>query len=156
MRRLFIRLLIAAPFLVLAFLLAIQLVPYGRGHTNPAVVAEPQWPSAESRALAERACFDCHSNETVWPAYASIAPMSWLVQRDVDEGREKLNFSAWGQAGGEGEEIEEMAEVVEEGEMPPRSYLLLHAEARLTAAEQAALVDALAALAGQRVSQREP
>jgi len=61
--------------------------------------------------MARRACFDCHSNETVWPWYSSIAPVSWLVQRDVDEGREKLNFSDWKGAGGErGKRAEEIAE----------------------------------------------
>ena len=57
-----------------------QVVPYGRNHTNPAVVYEPDWDSPETRALAERACFDCHSNETTWPWYSTIAPISWLTQ----------------------------------------------------------------------------
>ena len=78
-----------------AIFLLIQLIPYGRDHTNPAVVAEPAWDLPETRALAVRACFDCHSNETIWPWYSNVAPISWLVQRDVDEGREKLNFSEW-------------------------------------------------------------
>ena len=76
-------------------LLAIQLVPYGRGHRNPALRSEPPWDSPATRELARQACFDCHSNETQWPAYASIAPASWLVQHDVDEGRAALNFSEW-------------------------------------------------------------
>ena len=76
-------------------LLLIQLVPYGRDHTNPRVIAEPTWDSAKTRATAVIACFDCHSNETKWPWYSNIAPMSWLVQRDVDEGREHMNLSEW-------------------------------------------------------------
>jgi hypothetical protein len=76
-------------------LLLIQLVPYGRDHDNPPVQSEPPWDSPDTRALARQACFDCHSNETEWPAYANIAPVSWLVQRDVDEGRAVLNFSEW-------------------------------------------------------------
>ena len=56
----------------------IQLVRFGRNHTNPPVAQEPSWDSTETRALAERACFDCHSNETVWPWYSNIAPVSWL------------------------------------------------------------------------------
>ena len=79
----------AFPFL----LLAIQFVPYGRAHTNPPVTAEPAWDSAETRELARRACFDCHSNETAWPSYTSISPASWLAQRHVNEGRRELNFS---------------------------------------------------------------
>ncbi len=80
---------------VLGTLLAIQLVPYGRDHGNPPVTGEPTWDAPETRTLAKQACFDCHSNETEWPAYASIAPAPWLVQRDVNQGRAVLNFSEW-------------------------------------------------------------
>jgi mono/diheme cytochrome c family protein len=125
-------------------LLVIQLVPYGRDHTNPPVVAEPAWDSAHTRELAVRACFDCHSNETVWPWYSNVAPMSWLVQRDVDEGRETLNFSEWDRP----QEAEEAAETVREGSMPPSQYLLTHPEARLSDAELSALAAGLAATLG--------
>jgi hypothetical protein len=112
--------------------LAIQLVPYGRDHTNPPVQSEPNWDSPETRALAKTACFDCHSNETAWGRwYESIAPASWLVQRDVDEGREHLNFSEWDQ-GGKPRELGEVAEVVARDRMPPTQYLLLHPEAKMT------------------------
>ena len=73
----------------------VQFVPYGGDHTNPRVTQEPVWDRPQTRMLAVRACFDCHSNETVWPWYSNIAPMSWLIQRDVDEGRRKLNYSEW-------------------------------------------------------------
>jgi hypothetical protein len=126
------------------FLLA-QLVPYGRNHANPPVVQEPTWPSTEVRALAVRACFDCHSNETKWPWYTNVAPMSWLVQKDVDEGRSKLNFSEWGR--GE-QEFEEAAETVREGEMPPLVYLPLHPEASLSEAEKSTLITGLTAMGG--------
>ena len=116
---------------------AMQAVPYGRDHANAAVVAEPAWDSPETRALAVRACYDCHSNETVWPAYASIAPVSWLVQHDVDEGREHLNFSEWNRPQ---EDAVEAAEHTADGSMPPDAYTWLHPEARLTAAERDALV----------------
>ena len=76
---------------LLLLLAAAQLVPYGRDHDNPPVVAEPAWGSPATRELARRACFDCHSNETQWPWYSNIAPLSWLIQRDVDEGRDELN-----------------------------------------------------------------
>jgi mono/diheme cytochrome c family protein len=123
----------------------IQLIPYGHNHTNPSVVQEPTWDSPETRALAKRACFDCHSNETTWPWYSSIAPVSWLVQRDVTEGRSRLNFSTWGQ--GE-QEADEIARVINEGEMPPSFYLPLHPNARLTPAEKADLVKGLEATIG--------
>jgi mono/diheme cytochrome c family protein len=130
---------------VIILFLLIQLVPYGRDHTNPPVVAEPAWDSPQTRALAQRACFDCHSNETVWPWYSNVAPVSWLVQRDTIEGRQKLNFSTWGT--GE-QETEEMYETVAEGEMPPPVYLITHPEARLTAAEKQALLSGIKATFG--------
>jgi len=124
-----------------ALVLLIQLVPYGRQHANPPVIQEPQWDSPKTRELAQKACFDCHSNETVWLWYSNVAPVSWLVQRDVDEGREKLNFSDWGRA----REKDEIIEVIQEGEMPMPIYLIMHPEARLTSTEKEALISGLQA-----------
>ena len=121
-------------------LLLIQLLPYGRDHTNPKVVAEPPWDSAKTRATAVIACFDCHSNETKWPWYSNIAPMSWLVQRDVDEGRKHMNLSEWTQGQGFA-----AAAMVEADEMPPFQYLLAHPEARLSDADKAAFIQGLSA-----------
>jgi hypothetical protein len=122
--------------------IGIQLVPYGRNHTNLPVLTAPHWDSQRTRDLFTRACADCHSNETVWPWYSNIAPMSWLVQRDVDEGREKLNISS-----GSGE-AHEAAETVLESEMPLRPYLLLHPEANLTTSEKQELIQGLLATFG--------
>ena len=130
-----------------AFAAAIQLVPYGRDHSNPPVTAEPQWDSAATRDLAKRACFDCHSNETVWPWYSHVAPVSWLLQRDVEEGRSKLNFSEWDKPQ---KEADEAAKEVREGEMPPWFYLPTHPEARLTDAEKQALIAGLEATVGTK------
>lgn len=116
---------------------AIQLVPYGRAHKNPPVTGEPKWDSPRTRELARRTCFDCHSNETRWPWYSWVAPVSWLVQSDVDEGREHLNLSEFDQRRGHAEHA---AEELAEGEMPPWFYLPLHAEARLSDAEKSELV----------------
>ncbi len=124
-----------------ALVLLIQLVPYGRQHANPPVIQEPQWDSPKTRELVQKACFDCHSNETVWLWYSNVAPVSWLVQRDVDEGREKLNFSDWGRA----REKDEIIEVIQEGEMPMPIYLIMHTEARLTSTEKEALISGLQA-----------
>lgn len=123
---------------VLVALLAIQAVPYGRNHTNPPVLAEPAWDSARTREMAKGACFDCHSNETVWPWYSSIAPLSWISVDHVEEGRDELNFSEW-----EGGENGEIAESVIEGSMPPFDYSLLHPAARLSDAETDELVEGL-------------
>ena len=124
---------------------AIQLVPYGRNHVNPPTVSEPSWDSAATRALAKQACFDCHSNETEWPAYARIAPVSWLIQRDVVEGRAVLNFSEWQRPQ---EKSTDTAEELLEGEMPPAMYRLMHAHARLNDADRDRLARGLAKTLG--------
>jgi Haem-binding domain len=136
--------IIIGVIVVVAGFLLIQLVPYGRNHSNPTVVAEPNWDSPQTRELAQRACYDCHSNETVWPWYSNIAPVSWMVQHDTDEGREHLNFSTWGH-GGQGREPDEAIEVLYRGTMPPSAYLLTHPDAKLTAEEKQALLDGLQA-----------
>jgi hypothetical protein len=129
-----------------ALLLLIQLVPYGRKHTNPPPGAGVAWDSPRTLELARRACFNCHSNETEWPWYSSIAPMSWRIQHHVDEGREKLNFTAFDAAGEKMTEAAgEAAETVTKNEMPPQDYLLAHPEARLSADEKRALVAGLEA-----------
>jgi hypothetical protein len=135
---------------LLGALVAIQLVPYGRDHTNPPVTAEPSWDSPQTRALAKQACFECHSNGTEWPAYASIAPASWLVQHDVDEGRAVLNFSEWTRPQ---KEAKEAAQEVREGDMPPTAYKLIHAHARLSAAELDRLARGLTQTLGVAVEQ---
>jgi hypothetical protein len=122
-------------------LLLIQVVPYGRDHTNPQITGEPAWDSPDTRVLAKQACFDCHSNETRWPVYASIAPASWLVQRDVDLGRATLNFSEWTRSN---EEAKEASEAVLEGKMPPSIYTMLHPSVRLTGVDRNRLAQGLA------------
>ena len=130
----------------LGLFLLIQLVPYGRNHNNPPVTQEVQWTSVEAKQIAQRACYDCHSNETTWPWYTNIAPFSWLVQRDVDEGRQQLNFSEWGRGR---QEMREIREVILEGGMPPAQYLVTHPQAALSASERQILVTDLLALGGQ-------
>jgi hypothetical protein len=105
---------------------------------NPPVVSEPTWVNPEAKALAQRACFDCHSNETVWPWYSHIAPVSWLVARDVKEGRSRMNFSNWNT--GRQPRGGELSEVLLQGEMPPAPYLLMHPLARLSETEKQILV----------------
>ena len=100
------RVMLWTGLVVLGIFALIQAVPYGRSHTNPPVTAEAPWDSARTRELAVRACYDCHSNETTWPWYSNVAPMSWLVQRDVDEGRGVLNFSEWDQPQAEAEVVQ--------------------------------------------------
>ena len=139
-------------FSAVILFVVIQFVPFGRDHTNPPVVAEPVWDSPQTRTLFMRACADCHSNETVWPWYSHVAPFSWLVAHDVEEGREHLNISRWGhQKKNEGDEA---AEEVEEGEMPPAIYLPTHPEARLNSDEKAQLIAGLKATFGTKKAHR--
>lgn len=141
----------------IALFVLIQLVPYGRSHTNPQVVAEPKWDSPQIRELAARACFDCHSDESVWPWYSNIAPVSWLIQHDVEDGRRRLNMSEVGvprvrpegnfrpREGGEGREGGGVAGLVRSGQMPPWYFTIMHPNAKLTAAEKETLITGLQA-----------
>lgn len=109
----------------------IQFVPVDR--SNPPVTAEIKVP-AEVKAVLQTACYDCHSNETVWPWYSYIAPISWQVAGHVDHGRGNLNFSEWGLLS-EGERKKmrnEIWEEVEQGDMPLSDYLRMHKDARLS------------------------
>ena len=125
---------------LLGTFVAIQLVPYGRAHTNSPVTGEPPWDTPATRALAKQACFDCHSNETEWPWYSKVAPSSWLLAYDVAAGRSRMNFSEWDtRPTGVGEIIEQ----VSSGEMPPVQYTLAHPETKLEGAQLDAFIAAL-------------
>jgi len=121
---------------LLAILVGIQFVPVDR--SNPPVTQEIVAPQAVKDIL-KRACYDCHSNETQWPWYGHVAPVSLLLANHVEEGREHLNFSEWDQVKDPRHAIEECWEEVEEGEMPLKSYLLLHRSAELSAEDLATL-----------------
>jgi hypothetical protein len=145
MKALSSRMIVRAAAVFFGLFLVMQLVPYGHDQSNPPVVREPVWDSAATREMARRACFDCHSNETVWPWYAAIAPLSWLLYNDVAEGRVKLNFSDWLNGRREGEKTGEIRKEIEEGEMPPFQYRLAHPEARLSEEEKQNLIRGLTA-----------
>lgn len=136
----------------------IQLVPAGRD--NPPALREPAWDSPETRELAVEACFDCHSNATVWPWYARVAPISWVLGYDVTEGREALNFSEWDRhAASETVDpddpfppktlSERIEDEIRNGTMPPGTYQLMHPAARLSEAEKEALIAGLIATVKQ-------
>ncbi len=117
--------------------------------TNP-----PADPSASFEAVAKpprevaaaigRACLDCHSNQTVWPWYSRISPVSWLVAGDVKEGRAKLNFSQWNIYSPEMTRIKlgEICKEVMKGEMPPWYYFPMHPGTKVTPAEVSAICSA--------------
>jgi Haem-binding domain len=125
---------------------AIQFVPYGWWHDNPPVVRDAPWPDAASAGVARQSCYACHSNETDWPLYSYVAPMSWLVRSDVESGRDELNFSDWDRDAGEADDA---VESIETGAMPPDRYTLIHRDASLSAEERAVLVTALLAMADE-------
>lgn len=114
---------------------AIQVATFRR--TNPAVTADIRV-SPEVKAVLRRSCYDCHSNETVWPWYSRVAPVSWLAHRDVTAGRAALNFSDWESLPPEkrSKAKRESAEEVADGEMPPWYYTPLHPHAALSRADK--------------------
>ncbi|MBI4615421.1 MAG: heme-binding domain-containing protein [Planctomycetes bacterium] len=124
----------------------IQLVPYGRGHENPPLRSEPAWDAPRTRELAVRACYDCHSNDVCWPWYSHVAPVSWLVEHDVDEGREDLNFSEWDRPQ---KHAGKAAKETEKGKMPPWFYSAMHRQARLSPTEMEDLSRGLRATLGE-------
>ena len=127
---------------LVVLLVAIQFVPIGRPTPNPDVRREPRWDSPRTRELAARACFDCHSNQTRYPWYSYVAPVSWLVNKDINEARSKMNFSEWDLIQ---RDAAQAPEQIEKGDMPLPIYVPLHPEARLSAEEKAALIHGLEA-----------
>lgn len=120
--------------------IGLQLLPFGKELSNPPVVREPDWDSAATKELAQAACFDCHSNETNWPWYSKVAPVSWLLEYDVTTGRSFFNFSEWE----DGRILpEEFAFVINNNSMPPVKYRIIHPESRLTADQKQVLIQGL-------------
>ena len=135
MRRLILLGLVAG----LAVLLLIQLVPYGRDHSNPPATQAAKFASPQVRQLVADSCNDCHSNLTKWPWYTNVAPASWLVQNDVDGGRKVMNLSEWDKPQ---PELDEIVEAIREGGMPPLKYKIMpnHSAARLSQSEKDRLI----------------
>ena len=122
--------------------LAIQLISTGdpvahRSQPGESEIAAPP----QIKSVLAQACYDCHSNETRWPWYAHIAPVSWLVVHDVSLGRKQLNFSEWRlyYPRTQARKLLWMGRVVRERTMPPWSYRMMHPQARLSGAERAML-----------------
>lgn len=126
---------------VVAVFLLIQLVPYGWDRSNPPVSAPAPWTDPRAEAIARRSCYDCHSNETEWPAYSYVAPMSWLVRKDVEDGRAAMNLSEWD--GDAADAARDADDEIEDGDMPLPNYLRLHSDAELSPEEAALLAEAL-------------
>jgi len=133
------RLVSRALWILVAVLALAQLVPVNRA--NPPGGADVAAPP-EVHAILKRACYDCHSNETVWPWYSYVAPVSWLIARDVREGRGEVNFSIFTQYPDRRRQRKwkEIPEQIEKREMPPWYYTAVHPEARLSEADRATLL----------------
>ena len=135
--------------IALGLLLVVVAIQFYRpARTNPPVdparlVTTTATVPAEVSAVLARSCYDCHSNETRWPWYSAVAPMSWRVIDHVDHGRSHMNFSEWGTypVKKRVELLEKMCDEVREGEMPLKSYLLLHPGARLIEADWKVICD---------------
>jgi mono/diheme cytochrome c family protein len=112
-------------------------------HTNPPVNNTIQWDSPETEKLFRTACMDCHSNETTWPWYSYVAPVSFLIAHDVEEGRDAMNLSTDRRVEGR-----EMIEQIENGKMPKSPYPMLHPEANLSADQKAQLIAGIRATFG--------
>ncbi len=134
--------------LTILVILFIAIQFFGPDRTNPPVEREKtvqaltDIPESVSQIL-QRSCYDCHSNETRWPWYSYVAPVSWLVVKDVQDGRSHLNFSDWAQYSERKVEkaLDEICEEIQEGAMPLKQYLWLHPDARLSAEEVQAICD---------------
>ena len=140
--------------LIVGFIVLIALIQFiPTQHSNPPAADPVVFADPNAEAIARRACYDCHSNQTVWPWYAYIAPFSWYTINHVAEGRAQLNFSdvaatlTQARAGDEdGEQTtmaelaEESAETINKNEMPPSYYTLVHTDAILSAADKEALI----------------
>lgn len=120
---------------IVIILIGMQLIPVSRA--NPAVTREVKWDAPATHELAQRACYDCHSNETAWPWYGYVAPISFRLADHINEGRSRLNFSEWDKPNTNLDEVEEN---INKNEMPLWDFLLMHPEAKLTEAEKATLL----------------
>ncbi|MBZ0300966.1 MAG: heme-binding domain-containing protein [Anaerolineae bacterium] len=140
-------LLIVGGVLIAGFVI-LQIIPVGnfipelQFPGNPPVVQAIQWDSPQTEDLLRRACFDCHSNESEWPWYSHIAPVSWLVMKDVNEARRELNFSNLNLRSSPGRFVRDVEEHIHT-DMPPQIYLVMHPNAALTDAEKQQLLDGL-------------
>lgn len=136
---------------IIGVLLIIQLFQIDK--TNPPVRQEEDFitlkqPPEHIEPILRTVCYDCHSHETTYPWYTSVAPISWWIRHHIDEGREHLNFSTWTQYDAEKQDhkLEECEEEVEEGEMPLKSYTWVHRDAKLSDRQRKELADWFASI----------
>jgi heme-binding protein len=97
----------------------------------------------EIKQIIKTSCYDCHSNESTYPWYTNVAPVSWWVKGHINEAREEMNFSEWGSftLKRKDHKLEELVEEIDEKEMPLTSYLILHGEAKLSSEQRSQLIN---------------
>lgn len=142
-RRQGIQALVSCAVITVVLGLVMQLVPISRD--NPPVKGRVQWDSPQTQTLVSRACLNCHSNETEWPWYASIAPGSWITSVHVTSARQQFNLSELTNLSSARKVrlARDMIDQIRSGVMPPVDYVLLHPEARLSDAEKEQLIQGL-------------
>jgi cytochrome c551/c552 len=137
------RAIVALLAVAVVVLVLIQLIPVSR--TSAAPSTPIAWDSPQTQALWTRTCADCHSNDTRWPWYGTIAPSSWLLTAHVNAGRQEINVSQLDKmpAFRKANLANDMAQQIRSGNMPPSDYLIMHPEARLSDAEKQQLIQGL-------------
>lgn len=141
-------------------LLALVVIQFFKPERNTAAGPSPnalatKYPvPANVAAILKRSCNDCHSNTTTYPAYASIQPVAWWLDNHIQEGKAELNFDEFAAypAGKAAHKLEEVAEMVEENEMPLPSYLLVHRQAALSEQDARVLIEWAKGLRGQIIA----
>ncbi|KAA3655857.1 MAG: hypothetical protein DWQ10_16665 [Calditrichaeota bacterium] len=125
--------------LLIVMFIIIQFVPVER--TNPPQNA-PIAVTGDVAQIMKSACYDCHSNTTVWPWYSHVAPVSWILSDHVRNGRRHLNFSAWNEYSKKKKlkKLDEIVEEIEKGNMPLAGYVKLHSEADLSTDQKQKLI----------------
>jgi hypothetical protein len=127
---------------IIVILLGMQLIPLDR--TNPPVTARINWDSEQTKEIFYKSCADCHSNETKWPWYSYVAPISYFVIYDVIEGREHFNISV-----DQKDERDEAVRMVRMDIMPMSIYTAIHKNAKLSPEEKTKLILGLKSVFGE-------
>jgi hypothetical protein len=126
---------------LVAAIIGIQFIPVDRSlpEYSPSDLLALSGAETGMANMIKDACYDCHSYESEYPEYANVAPLSFWIQGHIDNAREELNFSTWGELSGEDQQhlLKECAEKVEKKEMPLTPFLITHAEARITEEQRA-------------------
>ena len=108
---------------------------------NPPVISDIPADSSV-KSILKQSCYDCHSNETKWPWYSNVAPVSWLISNDVNDARKHLNFSEWGSYNAEKQlsKLDDIRDQIRQGDMPLWYYSLMHPSARIKQNEREKIV----------------